>query len=88
MLDSALVGEVISEQALWACASCYACDQECPLFIEHVSPIVDMRRYRVNEGRMDGMLQDALASLGRYGNSFSQSERTRARGLLPVQPLV
>ncbi len=34
-----------------------------------------MRRYLVNEGRMDGMLQDALASLGRYGNSFSQSER-------------
>lgn len=87
-LDKALLGEVISEQALWACASCYACDQECPLFIEHVSPIVDMRRYLVNEGRMDGLLQDALASLGRYGNSFSQSERMRARWSAPVQPRV
>jgi len=81
-----LVGEAVSESALWACTTCYACDQECPLFIEHISPIVDMRRYLVIEGRMDGMLQDALANLGRYGNSFGQSERMRARWTKNVQP--
>lgn len=74
-----LVGDVIKEEVLWACTTCYACDQECPLFIEHVTPIVDMRRYLVYEGRMDEMLQEALDNLGRYGNSFGQSERARAK---------
>jgi Fe-S oxidoreductase len=71
--------EVIGEESLWACTTCYACDQECPLFIEHIPPIVDMRRRLVFEGRMDDMLQEALEKLGRYGNSFGQSERMRAR---------
>jgi len=81
-----LVGDVISESVLWACTTCFACDQECPLFIEHISPIVDMRRFLVIEGRVGTELQDALANLGRYGNSFGQSERMRARWTQPIQP--
>ena len=87
-LAKSLVGDVIHEETLWACTTCYACDQECPLFIEHVAPIVDMRRYLVNEGRMDGMLQEALANLGRYGNSFGQSGRMRARWTQSIQPKI
>jgi len=81
-----LVGDVISESVLWSCTTCFACDQECPLFIEHISPIVDMRRFLVIEGRVGTELQDALANLGRYGNSFGQSERMRARWTQPIQP--
>jgi Fe-S oxidoreductase/nitrate reductase gamma subunit len=84
MAAVALVGERISDEALWACTTCRACSQECPIFIEHVDTIVDMRRYLVNEGRMDTRLQDALANLGRYGNSFGQSERARARWTQPL----
>ena len=84
--EKTLVGEVITDQVLWVCTTCYACDQECPLLIEHIRPIVDMRRYLVNEGRMDAQLQDALANLGRYGNSFGQSERMRAKWTQPIQP--
>jgi Fe-S oxidoreductase len=76
---TSLLGEAIPAQSLWACTTCYACDQECPLFIEHVAPIVDLRRRLVFEGRMDDMLQEALENLGRYGNSFGQSDRIRAR---------
>jgi Fe-S oxidoreductase len=83
-----LVGDVISESVLWACTTCFACDQECPLFIEHVTPIVDMRRYLVIEGRMDTELQAALENFGRYGNSFGQSERMRARWTQPIQPAI
>jgi Fe-S oxidoreductase len=72
-------GLPVAQEAVWACMACYACDQECPLFIEHVRPIVDMRRHMVYEGCMDGRLQEALANLGRYGNSFGQSERARAK---------
>lgn len=88
ILSKSLIGSVISEEILWNCTTCYACDQECPLFIEHVNPIVDMRRRLVIDGRMDKMLQESLANLGRYGNSFGQSERMRAKWTAGLQPAI
>jgi Fe-S oxidoreductase len=79
VLTKSLVSDVIGEKTLWACTTCYACDQECPLFIDHILPIVDMRRSQVIEGLVEAELQDALANLGRYGNSFGKSPRARAR---------
>lgn len=78
-LEKELTGDVISDDSLWACTTCYACDEECPLFVQHVAPIVDMRRHLVIEGRLDETLQGALDNLGRYGNSFGQSARARAK---------
>ncbi|RJP48165.1 MAG: 4Fe-4S dicluster domain-containing protein [Anaerolineaceae bacterium] len=88
VLSKSLTGEIVGEEALWNCTTCYACDQECPLFIEHINPIVEMRRYLVLEGKMDKMLQDALANLGRYGNSLGQSDRMRAKWTQGLQPAV
>jgi Fe-S oxidoreductase len=88
ILDKQLIDDVITEQVIWSCTTCYACDQECPLFIEHVIPLVDMRRHLVIEGKVDAELQDALSNLGRYGNSFGQSERMRARWTQPIEPKV
>lgn len=88
ILDKALIGDVVSERAIWSCATCYACDQECPLFIEHIPLVVDMRRYLVAEGRVDPELQDALMNLGRYGNSFGKSARARARWSRKIQPKI
>jgi Fe-S oxidoreductase len=42
-----LVPDVISEEVLWACTTCGACVEECPVDIEHIDAIVDMRRYQV-----------------------------------------
>jgi Fe-S oxidoreductase/nitrate reductase gamma subunit len=83
-----LVGEDISAELLWSCTTCGSCVRECPVLIEHVDAIVDMRRHLVIEGEMDSMLQDALANLGRYGNSFGQSERMRAKWTQPIQPKI
>jgi Fe-S oxidoreductase len=88
ILDKKLVGEVLSEKEIWGCTTCYACDQECPLFIEHVAPVVDIRRNLVMDGRVDAELQKALDNLGRYGNSFGQSPRMRARWTQGLQPAV
>jgi len=79
---------IITLEELWACTSCRACVQVCPVFIDQLSSIVDMRRYLVNEGMIGVQLQDALANLGRYGNSFGQSERMRARWTQPIQPQI
>ena len=88
VLQKSLIGEVIPEEVLWSCTACYACEQECPLFIEHINPIVDMRRFLVNEGKIDGMLQDSLSNLGRYGNSFGHSERKRAAWTKSIEPKI
>lgn len=83
-----LVGDEIQQEILWSCTTCGACVRECPVLIEHVDSIVDMRRHLVIEGQMDGMLQDALANLGRYGNSFGQSDRMRAKWTQPILPKI
>ncbi|HEY44194.1 MAG TPA: 4Fe-4S dicluster domain-containing protein [Anaerolineae bacterium] len=83
-----LHGDVITAEELWACTTCLACVQVCPVFIDHLWSFVDMRRYLVDEGQIDAQLQDALANLGRYGNSFGQSERMRAKWTQPVQPKI
>jgi len=78
ILAKQLAGDIITDEVVWACTTCYACDQECPLFIEHVSPIVDLRRYLLTQQRLDDELMNALNSLRRYGNSLGKSERQRA----------
>jgi len=83
-----LVGERIKDEVLWSCTTCGACVRECPVLIEHVDAIVDMRRYLVIEGRMGIELQGALENLGRYGNSFGQSERMRARWTQTLEPKI
>jgi Fe-S oxidoreductase len=45
--QTALVPNVIDPDVLWACTTCGACVQECPVDIEHIDAIVDMRRYQV-----------------------------------------
>ncbi|MCX7880015.1 MAG: (Fe-S)-binding protein [Ignavibacteria bacterium] len=72
-------GEIISDAELWACTTCRACEEMCPVFIEHPKLIVDMRRFLINQGIMDQTVQDVLQKLQRYGNSFGQSERNRAK---------
>jgi len=60
----AMVGEVIHDDTLWACRTCGACMQECPVMIEHVPTIVDMRRFLVmNEARIPATAQGALENL-------------------------
>ncbi|MCP4139730.1 MAG: (Fe-S)-binding protein [Chloroflexi bacterium] len=83
-----LAGEAIPEDVLWACTTCGACVYECPVLIEHIDTIVDLRRYLVIEGMVDAELQTALTNLGRYGNSFGKSERMRAKWSKGMEPKV
>ena len=84
----ALHGDVVSVNELWACTTCRACSQVCPAFIDHISTFVEMRRHLVSESHMGKMLQEALANVGRYGNSLGQSDRTRAKWTHNLQPPV
>lgn len=70
---------IVSPEELWACTTCFACTQRCPVANEHLALIVGMRRHLVAQGALSSRLQDALEALGRYGNSFGQSPKMRAR---------
>ena len=75
----ALLGPVISEETLWACTTCRACMEACPIHIEHVPKIVDMRRQLVDEGRLEPLLQESLSNLQRSGNALGKPAKMRAR---------
>ena len=77
--DGVVTGTVIRAETLWACTTCRACVEACPVGIEHLPLIVQMRRTLVADGTLDSTLQGVLEKLGRYGNSFGQSDRNRAK---------
>lgn len=83
-----LHGDVVTAEELWGCTTCLGCVHVCPVFIDHLSTFIDMRRYLIDEGEIDAQLQDAVENLGRYGNSFGQSERMRAKWTQPVEPKI
>ena len=78
-LEMPLIGGVIAPETLWACTSCRACLEVCPVHIEPMTKIIEMRRSLVEEGAVEPMLQDALASLQRNGNSLGKPGRQRAK---------
>ena len=77
--DTQLAGGVIKSETLWACTTCMACVEACPVGIEHVPTIVGMRRALVNDGDLEPTLQDALEKIAKSGNSFGKSAKMRAR---------
>lgn len=77
-IKTTLIGDYITEDALWACTTCMACMQECPVMIEHVNPIVDMRRSLVMmESKFPEEIQVTFRNLENNFSpwAFGQSER-------------
>ena len=76
--DLPLVGGVVHEETLWACVTCGACMEACPVFIEHVPTIVDMRRFLVMEqARIPEAAEIALVSLERRGHPWRGTQHNR-----------
>ena len=78
----ALAGGVISEDVLWACTTCRACEEACPVFNEHVPDIVDMRRYLVlTEGTAPPEAQTFFANLEKAQNPWGRDPFDRTAWL-------
>ena len=78
VLDKKLLDGYITEEELWACTSCRACVQECPVSIDQLDIINELRRDLVlMESRFPDELQPAMTSLERNGSpwAFSASDR-------------
>lgn len=76
----ALLRDWISEEELWACTTCNACAQECPININHPTLIVDLRRYLVmEEAASPGELNAMFSNIENNGApwQFNQQDRMR-----------
>jgi Fe-S oxidoreductase/nitrate reductase gamma subunit len=67
-----------SPAPLWQCTTCAACMEACPVFIEQMPKIVDMRRFLVmEEADFPDSMQEAVMSLERRGHPFAGTQATR-----------
>jgi Fe-S oxidoreductase len=73
-----LMGSVFEEDEIWSCTTCGACEEECPVTIEYIDKIVDLRRGMVDEGMVPQSLQKPLSALGKRGNPWGKMEKKRA----------
>lgn len=73
-----LIGNILEEHEIWSCTTCGACEEECPVMIEYIDKIVDLRRYMVEEGMVPQSLQKPLGALEKRGNPYGKMERKRA----------
>ena len=73
-----LIGNIFEEDELWSCTTCGACEAECPIMIEYIDKIVDLRRGMVDEGMVPQSLQKPLSALEKRGNPYGKMEKKRA----------
>ena len=80
-----IIDHAIPEQAIWDCVSCGACMEECPVVVEHVPTIMDMRRHLVlEESKIPETGMNALLSLEQRGHPWRGTQFSRtdwAKGL-------
>jgi Fe-S oxidoreductase len=74
----ALVGGIYSDDEIWSCTTCGACEEECPMLVEHIDKIVDLRRGMVDDGIVPQSLQNPLKALEKRGNPYGKMEKRRA----------
>jgi Fe-S oxidoreductase len=73
-----LIGDVITEEEIWACTTCRNCEDQCPVMNEHVDKIIDLRRYLVlTEGKMNADAQRAITNIERQGNPWGINKKER-----------
>ncbi|ANU14055.1 Fe-S oxidoreductase [Planococcus halocryophilus Or1] len=78
LYSPSLIGDVITEEEIWACTTCRNCEDQCPVMNEHVDKIIDLRRYLVmTEGKMDPDAQRAMTNIERQGNPWGLNRKEK-----------
>lgn len=74
-----LIGSIIDENVLWACTTCRSCMEHCPVYVEHVDKIIDLRRYQVlMESKFPEELMEAFRGLEKNSNPWGLSYEARS----------
>ncbi|WP_433669183.1 heterodisulfide reductase-related iron-sulfur binding cluster [Nocardia sp. CA-136227] len=79
------VNGIIDPEVLWSCTTCGACVEQCPVDIEHVDHIIDMRRYQVLiESEFPSELAGLFKNLENKGNPWGQNSKDRLNWISEV----
>ena len=73
-----LIGNIYSDDEIWSCTTCGACEAECPLLVEYIDKIVDLRRGMIDDGNVPQSLQKPLKALESRGNPYGKMEKKKA----------
>ncbi len=73
-----MVGGIIGFDELWSCTTCGACEEECPVFIEYINKIVDMRRHVLETSQNPKTFNQILMYVEKTGNPFGKPAAKRA----------
>ena len=73
-----LIGSIYSDDEIWSCTTCGACEEECPMLVEYIDKIVDLRRGMIDDGNVPQSLQKPLKALESRGNPYGKMEKKRA----------
>jgi len=79
MVSGEAIAPAVSEEALWACTTCNACVEACPVLIRHVDLIVDARRNLVSEGSLAGSGATMLRQVASTGHAWGQPASEREK---------
>ena len=86
LVGTAEQGGVIDPDVLWSCTTCGACVEQCPVDIEHIDHIVDMRRYQVlMESEFPSELGVLFKNLENKGNPWGQNSKDRLNWIDEVE---
>jgi Fe-S oxidoreductase len=80
----ALVGSIISKEEIWSCTTCGACEEECPVFIEYIDKMVDMRRHLIETAQNPTTFNPVLMNIEKTGNPFGKPASKRAEWIKEV----
>ena len=74
-----LLDNIVSSDEIWDCTTCGACMEACPIHLEHIPPIIGMRRYlTMTKGEVSEQLQTTLENLENQGNPWGFNNNDRA----------
>jgi Fe-S oxidoreductase len=76
-LNNSLLGDGISEESVWNCTTCFACQEECPNGIEHVHLMIELRRHLLHEGRINSSGAQALEGVALQSNPWGGTPKKR-----------
>lgn len=78
--EQELINGRISDEELWACTTCGACMEECPVLIDHIPAITDMRRHLVlSEGKPPKQANESLEATMQEGNPWGYPKSDRLK---------
>lgn len=73
-----LMGSLINEQMPWSCTTCGACTARCPVFVNPIDQIIDLRRYQaLMTGKLPKSVADVLRNMERQGNPWGMPAEDR-----------